>query len=395
MAKTLVVEPRDQLEKVPFLRGILTRSLQDAGLSFDEAYALATAVRDELSDTAEITTDQLHDSVLKHLTADFGAATAQRYETPATAPRMILVRDAAGRKTQFSREQHRQMLESSGLSYERSADVTRKIFDHLMKKGLSEVRSRYVGLLTFRYLRLTMGPRAARRYLVLVEFFRGERPLLLLIGGAPGCGKSAVATEIAHRLEIVRTQSTDQLREVMRMMTPERLLPVLHASSFEAWRGLPDGTGEDVELDDLVIDGYRAQAELLSVACEAVIQRAVNEHVSLILEGVHVQHSLLERIPKDSPVIVVPIMLAVLNPQRLRERIRGRGRQAEERRAERYLEHFDAIWRLQSFLLSEADRWRSPIVINDNKQLVIRDVLRIIVDSLSTEFTATPEQVFK
>ena len=38
---------------------------------------------------------------------------------------------------------------------------------------------------------------------------------------------------------IVRAQSTDMLREVMRTMVPQRLLPVLHTSSFVAWKEMP------------------------------------------------------------------------------------------------------------------------------------------------------------
>ena len=49
MAKLLVEDPGEHTQ-VPFLRGILTRSLQDSGLPFDEAYNLASEVRRELDD---------------------------------------------------------------------------------------------------------------------------------------------------------------------------------------------------------------------------------------------------------------------------------------------------------------------------------------------------------
>ena len=44
MAK-IIVEDREEHTRVPFLRGILIRSLQDAGLPFDTAYELATEIR--------------------------------------------------------------------------------------------------------------------------------------------------------------------------------------------------------------------------------------------------------------------------------------------------------------------------------------------------------------
>ena len=394
MAKTLVVGGDAHAPRVPFLRGILTRSLQDAGLSFDDAYALASSVRDELAETSEISTDELHNAVLKRLSERFGGAIVQRYEAPASGTMTVLVRDAKGQATPFSREQHRRHLESSGLTYEQSAAVTSKLFDHLMKSAKREISWRHLGLLTYRYLHQAVGSQAARRFLVLVDFYRGKRPIILLIGGTPGCGKSEVATEVAHRLEIARTQSTDLLREVMRQMIPERLLPVLHTSSFNAWWALPTRTRSEDDPEALLVDGYRAQADLLSVPCEAVIRRTLQEGTSLVLEGVHVQQELVSRIPKDSDAVVVFVMLAVLSPERLRERIARRGNEAHQRRAERYLENFEQIWRLQSHLLSEADRWHVPIVLNHNREQVIRDLMKTVVDRLLIDFSAAPQEVF-
>ena len=393
MVKTHVIERENGETKFPFLRGILTRSLQDAGLSFDEAYALATSVRESFSETPEITTAELRKTVMEHISR-YGPAIVQRYQHPAVVPGTILVRDASGHARQFSREQHRRVLESSGLSYEDSAAVTSAIFSHLVKKGVTEIWSRQLGHLTYRYLRVARGPEAARSFLVLVNYFRGKRPLVLMIGGAPGTGKSAVATEIAQRLEIVRIQSTDLLREVMRMMIPERLLPVLQRSSYDAWKTLPGKANLDVETDTRLIDGYRAQADLLSVPCEAVIRRSLREQASLVLEGVHVQHGLMDKLPASTDAIVIPIMLAVLNPGKLKDRFTGRGKQLNQRRAERYLQHFDSIWRLQSYLLSEADRWQTPIIVNDDREQVVRDAMATIIHFLSEEVTAQPADVF-
>jgi len=395
MARTLVVEEKAPSTKVPFLRGILTRSLQDSGMPFDDAYAVASSVRDELAETDEISTTELRQVVVDQLSKRYGSAAIQRYQAPASATWTMLVRHSNGKLTPFSREQHRRNLESSGLTYEDSTAVTAKIFGHLMKRGTQEISSRHLGRLTYFYLRRALGWDSAQRYLVLVEYFRGHRPLILLIGGAPGCGKSEVALEIGHRLQIGRTQSTDLLREVMRMMIPRRLLPVLHTSSFEAWRTLDRDIHTQGDEDALLSAGYQAQAELLSVACEAVIKRSINEQTSLVLEGVHVSHSLTSKLSDYPSGTVLPVMLAVLNPEQLRQRFTVRGDRLENRRADRYLENFDAIWRLQSLLLSEADRWHIPIILNNHKEQVIRDVMKMVIDHLMVGFAASPHDVFE
>ena len=58
-------------------------------------------------------------------------------------------------------------------------------------------------------------------------------PIVLLVGGATGTGKSTVATEAAHRLGITRVTSTDFIRQTIRAYFPRRDA-VVHVSSFEA-----------------------------------------------------------------------------------------------------------------------------------------------------------------
>jgi len=144
--------------------------------------------------------------------------------------------------------------------------------------------------------------------------------------------------------------------------------------------------------DTLLIHGYRSQADLLSVAIEAVIQRALRERVSLILEGVHIHPAFVEKLKTGSDAVVIPIMLGVLKRKQLQRRIRGRS--TDVRRAERYLKHFDEIWRLQSHLLSEADRANIPIVVNSDKNKVFREIMLITMETLAMDFNNNPQAVF-
>ena len=396
MAKLLVEDPGEHTQ-VPFLRGILTRSLQDSGLPFDEAYNLASEVRRELDDETLITTEELRDRVLKILRAKYSARVVGRYESQGAAAAAIQVKHLDGRVSTFSADQHRRALETIGLTHNESFEIVGKIQQHLADEQLSETTSQHIAELSYRYLHQTpeLGPAVARRWLVWIDFVRSDRPLILLIGGTSGCGKSTIATALANQLDIVRTQSTDMLREVMRTMISQRLLPVLHQSSFSAWEALPHQEGRVTEDQDiLVADGFLAQVELLSVASEAGIERAIRERVSLIFEGVHIHQTLVERIPEDSDALIAPIMLAVLKRKDLKERIKGRGTHAPERRSERYLKHFDEIWRLQSFLLSEADRTKTPIIVNGDRDKVVREIMRTVIDMLSKDFKLTADEVF-
>jgi 2-phosphoglycerate kinase len=396
VAKILVEDP-DEGTQVPFLRGILTRSLQNSGLAFDQAYQVASEIRRELEDTELITTRELRDRVLAHLKAVHGEKLAMRYQRQGTAAAAIAVEHPDGRITPFSVDQHRRSLETIGLTHQESFTCATRMQQQLVNEKLSTTTSQHIAQLTYRHLHQTpeLGPAVAQRWLVWVDFLRSGRPLILLIGGTSGCGKSTIATALANQLDIVRTQSTDMLREVMRTMISGHLLPILHTSSFSAWEALPYQESRPPEDQDaLLADGFVAQADLLSVASEAVIERAIRERVSLIFEGVHIHQGLVDKIPRDSDALIAPIMLAVLKRKDLKERIKGRGTRAPQRRSERYLKHFDEIWRLQSFLLSEADRTKTPIIVNADRDKVVREIMRTVIDMLSKDFTLAPEEVF-
>lgn len=391
MARPTVIDEAEGT-RFPFLRGILTRSLQAAGVPFEKAYEIASEVRGEIVAAGEMTTEQLRTSVIQRLKT-FEPEVVHAYLTPMAPASIQVVHDEA-HQIPFSRGGHRLSLVACGLAPNDAAKVAARIYDSLVIRGAEEISWSDLRHLTHRNITEELGEDAARKYLVWQEFQASARPLIMLLGGAVGSGKSTIAAQFAHRLEIVRTQSTDILREVMRMMVPERIAPALHTSTFLAWRELPAGEGNGPDRHTALIQGYLAQAELVSIACEAVIRRAARERVSMIIEGVHAHPGLMPGIEDQTDAIVVRVMLGVLKRRRLQARIRGRSKRAPDRRAKRYLKHFDEIWDLQSFMLSEADQKGVSIVSNDDLDDSVHEVMGIVMDRLSREFTGTPDEVF-
>ncbi len=394
MAKTLVFDKSDDI-RTPFLRGILTRSLTDAGLTFDTAYQLSSDIRQQINNVDEITTEELRRIIISELQKLDEKEVIENYESIIPAATKIRVRDHNNNLMPFSTVEYRRTLESSGLGSDRAAYITQNVYKELAESSHDIVDSSEIGKLTYEKLRQHYGKEAAKRYLVWVDYKHSQRPLILLIGGTTGCGKSTIATEVAHRLNIIRTQSTDMLREVMRMMVPIKLLPELHTSSFNAWRKIPGSTESKEPPEERMIHGFIHQSELVSVPCEAVIQRALSEQVSLILEGIHVSPALVNRFGDEKNAVIVPIMLAVLKQDRLKHQLKDRGVTAPERTAQSdYLSNFESIWMLQSHLLSEADNNAIPIITNDDMDKTTDRVMRSIIEVLQKDFHAKVEDIF-
>jgi 2-phosphoglycerate kinase len=391
----LLVETSGEKTQVPFLRGILIRSLQNAGINFDNALEFATAIRSELDDVAVITTDDLRDRVIGRLKRSFRPDLVSRYEER-NRSYIIQVESKDGQFAAFSLSEYCKGLETIGLKANEAKSVAEIVSIHLLKRETGTIQSSYIAYFTYRLLRKSkhFGPAVAYRWMVWHDFVHSGRALIIMIGGAAGCGKSTTATDLASRLNIVRTQSTDMLREVMRSMVPRHLQPMLYESSYTAWKELPHSNNHKRKQEDLLIDGYCSQADIVSVAIRAVIHRALRENVSLILEGVHVHPAYIESLVESKDAVVIPIMLGVLKRKKLQRRISGRSTKVPQRRAEKYIKNIESIWGLQTYLLSEADKVNCTIILNDSRDDVLREIMLTTINKLAEDFDKTPAQVF-
>ena len=395
MSKVLIENTEDQ-HQTPFLRGILTRSLQKSGLTFDQAHDIANTIRDEIEGKSLITSTDLENLVIKHLKKAGVDHAVTLYENR-NMPYMLQVESDNGQFAAFSPSRYRVDLEAIGLTSDEALSIVDEVSAHLLRRNKPDVTGRYIAKITYRLLRKSkdLGSKVAHRWLVWRDFLHSGRPLVFLIGGTAGCGKSTIATNIASRLEIPRMQSTDMLREVMRTLIPADVEPVLHKSSYSAWQELPADVLDAEDKNSRIYIGYCRQAEIMSDPIKAVINRALHERVSIIVEGVHFHPSIIKSIIEPDDALVVPVMLAVLKRKRLQNRLKGRSTNVPQRRAERYLKHFENIWKLQTYLLSEADQTGVPIISNTDRDDVFREIMLYTIDKLAADFNKSADQVFK
>ena len=130
------------------------------------------------------------------------------------SPETIVIHKGHG--LPYSKGLMAQSLSASGLSLERSFELAREIERRLALRGDRE------------------GESAVRRYLGWRRLDRLDRPLVVLIGGTTGVGKSTLATMLAGRLGITRVIATDVIRQVLRAFFTVEAMPTVHFSAFDA-----------------------------------------------------------------------------------------------------------------------------------------------------------------
>jgi 2-phosphoglycerate kinase len=389
MAKITIIKETDG-DRSPYLRGILVQSLVNIGLAFEDAYALAQELRDELQERGEITSKELKGRVAVLLEDRHGNQIRTLYESEPRSEHSIIVHTPT-RSAAFSVGILAHSLETCAIPPEKAIQGARKVLANLRKSGHREIDHKALRRVIYRCLHEHCSPEAADRYLSWRRFENSGIPLIILIGGVTGSGKSTISSELAFRLDITRHQSTDMMREVIRSYLAPQMVPTLAYSSFEAWRGLPapiDGTGTGVEHP--VVDGFLSQLAAMKLALEATIDRAVKERHHLILEGVHVVPDELKIEVKEDEAVVIPMMLASMKKGLLHKQLKRRGREKDKREATDYLENMDDIWELQSWLLAEADKAGIYIIENWNVEETVRAALDHVARVLMKHFPPQP-----
>ncbi len=231
---------------------------------------------------------------------------------------------------------------------------------------------------SYEILRNESGRKTAERYLVWRRYQEPDRPVIILLGGATGVGKTSIALEVAHRLGIGRVLSTDSIRQIMRIMLSPELVPALHASSYDAHATLSSSApGEDP-----VIAGFDAQASTVSVGVRASMDRAVAENASLVLDGVSIVPGLIDLQAYESRADVFFLVIATLDEEALRSRFAARAESAKERPAQRYLENVESILEIQDHFLEQADRHDVPIVDNVSLDRSVLFIIRHVTEAL-------------
>jgi 2-phosphoglycerate kinase len=276
------------------------------------------------------------------------------------SPETIVIHKGHG--LPYSKGLMAQSLSAGGLSPERSFELAREIERRLALRGDREIGVDGLDALCLEVLRAVEGESAVRRYLGWRRLDRLDRPLVVLLGGTTGVGKSTLATMLAGRLGITRVIATDVIRQVLRAFFTLEAMPTVHFSAFDAGG----------------IEGYTDQAEHVGTGVAAIVERAANEAKPLIVEGVHIEPGRIAPGLRKSCVLVEALVVV-----RDEELHRGHfSHRPGTRPAERYLAAFDDIRALQEHLEGRAYAAGVAIIDNENVDAALLRLIELVLDAV-------------
>ncbi|MDP6979624.1 MAG: hypothetical protein QF570_13640 [Myxococcota bacterium] len=372
--RTLV---EDASGRRPFMRGIMVHSLMARGVGFDEAFRTANLVRDRTRNRGVVPRAELSKLISELLSEEV----LGDHQPPIPLPGGIQVGDPEG-TVPFSKGILAQSLLAASIDPSDAHDVAREIEFGLLRQGRRHIACQELRRLAYETMLRRFGPRPAARYMIWREFQEPEKPVIILLGGSSGVGKTSLALEVARRLGISRVLSTDSIRQVMRLMLSKDLMPQIHASSFDAHRDLPEAADSIGEPEDRVVSGFISQAQVVSVGVRGTIERAIEESTSLVLDGVSLVPGMIDLDAYKAQAHIIYLVVARMDEDSFRSHFRARGKRQRHRNASRYVDNLEGILKIQEHFLELADRYDIPIVDNVTIDGSVMLVIRHVVETL-------------
>ena len=366
----------------PFMRGILVQSLVSRGVPFDVALETANEIRERISGKVQIDQAELSKLVDELLADHYDLETLPL--PPAQEPPRV--GGPRGTSSPFSKGVLAVSLQGAGLEPSDAYDVARELEARFLRSNQRSIERGALRDLVSETIERTHGAKAADRYRVWRQALEDGRPIFLLLGGSTGVGKTSIAVEVARRLEISRVIGTDSIRQIMRLMFSADLMPEIHCSTYDAHHAL---NLEHNGGSDRVIVGYREQAQKITVGVHALLERAVEENVSMVVEGVNLLPGSLNLDRYRENAHVIMLVVAALDTEAYRNRFRSRAATARERAADRYLGYLDEILAIQDHVLAEAEHLGLPIIDNVQLDEAVLSVTRSIISTLKKSMPTT------
>ncbi|MBY9011409.1 MAG: 2-phosphoglycerate kinase [Candidatus Lokiarchaeota archaeon] len=290
----------------------------------------------------------------------------------------------------FSRGLIANSLLKTGISFLEAHEIAEEIKNDLLKMNIRKISKQEMDKKISKILVEKKGTQYAENFLVFKKIIKLEQPIIILISGTTGIGKSTVALTLAHRLDFRSMIGTDSIREIMRKVLSTDLVPELHQSSYEA--GKFSKHYRSSRFNSTIL-GYSEQVKIVTVGVEALIKRALYEGHNMIIEGVHLSPEFLSIDILEHPNVVF-VMLNLSNEIQHKNRFSLRAHNVSMRSpVNKYYDNFEQIRIIQEYLKEQAKIVGVPIVENINRDDTVKKLAEIVTTRIKKILEAKNEDI--
>ena len=198
----------------------------------------------------------------------------------------------------------------------------------------------------------------------------GDKSLVILLGGAPGTGKTTIANLLMNELGLSHHLSTGFIRASISHLMPEADARILARHTYDAYQDL-DGAAPSrapgVAEHGPLLQGAVRQSMLLKPSIEACIGRAHREGIGMVLEGSHFLPGVLEPSTLEASLLCIldvpdkaTLKMRVLSPNHSRRRLSD--------------QQLTRLVKLQDGILGLARIHGQPVVINKDLSKAVEQI---------------------
>ena len=368
----------DGKTRIPFMRGMLVHHLIQRGVAHGEARDIANAVRDLLGKQSEVSRKEmvrLVEQIVHERSVEQAVGDLVFWDRQVT--RTMVEREDGS--CPFAKGLLARSLEVTGLAPEHTYDIASAIEGQIVDMRLEEIGHRDLERMAVELLSERHGEEYAERYRVWRARNDSNKPLVVLICGPSGAGKTTLAIALANLLDIPRVVATDDVRQMMRLTLTKELMPTLHASTYNAWEQI---VGSSLS-EDPVVAGYREQARTICVGVDAIIGRCIKENTSVVIDGVHLLPDFLNFSRYADSAFIAPLCIGLTDRNEYEKRFTRRAKKAPSRPMHRYLSYIEEIFEIQNHMIECYRSAELPVIVNVPTDSIVATAAMVVGEELA------------
>jgi len=187
---------------------------------------------------------------------------------------------------------------------------------------------------------------------------------IVLITGAPGCGKTHVSNAVHKKMSQgdshTNFESTDYARDLLRKVDSNKERPILHVTSSETYRYVPDSVGDE----DKDICGLKLQSEIVVMeGIFAKLKDCIKNNQNIVLEGIHLVPSLVRKklLPELENCNVLSVVIATKDVEQHLQQLETQNSKSKETK----INNIDTLRKMQNYYVGDAQK-NGTLILENN-----------------------------